>query len=39
LAETSRDELYAALGLGEQGASSPSDDVKNETPSEQKGGV
>jgi hypothetical protein len=39
LAKTSRDELYAALGLGEQGASSPSDDVKNETPSDPKGGV
>jgi len=39
LAKTSRDELYAALGLGEQGASSPSNDAKNETPSDPKGGV
>jgi hypothetical protein len=39
LAKTSRDELYAALGLGEQGASSPSEDVMNETPSGPKGGV
>jgi len=39
LAAQARDELYAALGLGEQNAPSPSDDVKNETPSGPKGGV